>query len=74
MYERNQRLTLLKSPASSNPVDLGWIAVRTHLFFEVGNSGVGSKSSILEAMVNVCGVAVAMPQGYSWAPHPTIGS
>jgi hypothetical protein len=40
----------------------------------VGNSGVGSKSSIPEATVSVCGVAAAMPQGYSWAPHPRIGS
>jgi hypothetical protein len=27
-----------------------------------------------EATVKACGVTVAMPQGYSWAPHPTIGS
>ena len=27
-----------------------------------------------EATVKVCGVAVAMPQGYSWAPPSTSGS
>ncbi len=26
-----------------------------------------------EATVKVCGVAVARPQGHSWAPHPTNG-
>jgi hypothetical protein len=27
-----------------------------------------------EATVNACGVAVAKPQGHSWAPHPLNGS
>jgi hypothetical protein len=27
-----------------------------------------------EATVNACGVAVAMPLGQSWPPHPLIGS
>jgi hypothetical protein len=33
-------LTLLKSPASSNPVDLGWYAVRTNMIC-VGNFEAG---------------------------------
>ena len=35
----------------------------------VGSSIVSGR----EATVKVCGVAVAMPQGYSRAPHPSTG-
>jgi hypothetical protein len=31
-------LTLLKSPASSNPVDLGWYAMRTNMNLVLGTS------------------------------------
>ena len=55
-------LRLLRS-ASSNPVDAGWIAVRTRYVIRAGNSRVGSYVAGLEATVKVYGVAVAMPQG-----------
>ena len=68
MYERNQCLTPLKSPASSNPVDLGWYAVRTNIIGCWELRG-GLRSLASEATVKACGVAVAISQGHSWAPH-----
>ena len=60
-------LKLLKSPASSNPVDLGWSAMRTNTWcWELRG---GFRSLISEATVKACGVAVAISQGHSWAPH-----
>ncbi|WP_217275413.1 hypothetical protein, partial [Nocardia gamkensis] len=57
---------------------------------EPGGSGLGSSAHLhdcvvwgtpgsgdvagREAMVKVCGVAVAMLQGHSWAPTPSKGS
>lgn len=65
----------LSFPPARNPVDLGWIAVRTRpLITGAGNSWAGSEVAGREATVKVCGVAVARSQGYSWPPHPTIGS
>jgi hypothetical protein len=52
--------------ASSNPVDVGWCAVRTRCFGGfgvVGNSRLGLLRSVREAMVKVHGVAMARPQG-----------
>jgi hypothetical protein len=74
VYARNQRS---KAPqeltASSNPVDVGWIAARTRSFM----TGRGTLRPVdiagREATVKVYGVAVAMPQGHSWAPHLSIG-
>jgi hypothetical protein len=65
-------LTLLKSPASSNPVDLGWSAMRTNLFggWELR---CGLRSPASEATVKACGVAVAISQEHSWAPHLPTG-
>jgi hypothetical protein len=62
------------SPAQ-NPVDMGWIAVRT-CPPDVGGEELLGRFQVAgrEATVKVCGVAVAMSQGYSWAPHPMIGS
>jgi hypothetical protein len=65
-------LTPLKSPASSNPVDSGWSAMRTDILgcWEL-RGGFRSLSS--EATVKACGVTVAISQGHSWAPHLPIG-
>jgi len=56
--------------ASSNPVDMGWFAVRTRVaepcgrwFGGVGNSGAGIDCLAREVMVKVYGVAMARPQG-----------
>ena len=65
-------LTLLKSPASSNPVDLGWYAVRTNMIWCWELRG-GLRSLASEATVKACGVAVAISQGHSWAPHLPTG-
>lgn len=51
---------------SSNPVDMGWVAARTHHrcpFFVVGNFRLGSTGLGREVMVKVYGVAMTMPQG-----------
>jgi len=63
----NQWLNPLYQEAGSNLVDMGRSAVR-------GFSTVGKTTRMLvcgadyEATVKACGVAVAMPQGKSWAP------
>jgi len=67
----NQRMNASQEQAtSSNLTDLGWVAVRTRvsgeLLWPVDVAG-------REATVNACGVAVAKPQGHSWAPHPSNG-
>ena len=63
----NQWLNPLKRGTSSNLVDMGWAAVRVDLI-----TGKTTPTSVLiadqEATVNACGVAVARPQGKSWAP------
>ena len=63
---------------------MGWVASRTHLA-EVITSGVAGcgcpggelagrrMSSVREAMVKACGVAMAMVQGHSWVPIPLNG-
>ena len=61
-------------PASSNPVDLGWIAVRTRALITGRELLDRLILPVKEATVNDCGVAVAMPQGQSWPPHPTNGT
>jgi hypothetical protein len=49
---------------SSNPVDVGWAAVRNRpCGLGVGNFWSGLARLGWEAMVKVYGVAVAMPQG-----------
>jgi hypothetical protein len=52
---------------------MGWIAVRTRLLI----TGRGTSGPVdvagREAMVNVCGVVMAIPQGHSWPPHPSTG-
>ena len=67
--EVNQRRKPLKRTTSSNLTDLGWAAVRiVNDFRLLRELGVWLISPDLEATVNACGVAVAMPQGHSWAP------
>ena len=63
----------LKSPASSNSVDMGWPAVRTASLITAAGTWIRLRSLASEATVKVCGVAVAIPQGHSWAPNPSIG-
>jgi hypothetical protein len=71
---RNQRLNASQAnPTSSNLADLGWTAVRTHRRVRWGTLELVDIAS-REATVNVYGVAVAMPQGHSWAPSPSSGS
>ncbi len=67
----NQRMNASQEQAtSSNLIDVGWVAVRTRASGELPwLVDVAGR----EAMVNVCGVAVARPQGHSWAPHPSNG-
>jgi hypothetical protein len=58
---------------SSNLTDMGWVAVRTRAVTR-GRLVVRSMSLNREATVKVCGVAVAKPQGHSWAPNLSSGS
>lgn len=63
---------------------MGWVAPRTYLV-DVTTFGVAGcgwpggelvdrrMSSVWEAMVKVCGVAMAMVQGHSWVPVPSNG-
>ena len=66
----NQRRKPLKRRTSSNLTDLGWAAVRTAttMIRSLRELGVWLMSPDSEATVKACGVAVAMPQGHSWAP------
>jgi hypothetical protein len=55
---------LLEIVTSSNPVDMGWLAVRTVGRNEAGgNSWEGATGWAWEVTVKVYGVAVTMPQG-----------
>jgi hypothetical protein len=48
---------------SSNPVDVGWVAVRTVRRELGGNFQAGATGLVWEVTVKVHGVAVTMPQG-----------
>lgn len=69
----NQWLNPLKRGTSSNLVDMGWAAVRADLM-----NGKATPTSVSnadhEATVKACGVAVARPQGHSWAPILSTGT
>jgi hypothetical protein len=70
VYARNQRLR----PSMGyrlQPGGSGSGAVRTCPRWWVGNSRAGLNLPVREATVKVRGVAVAMPQGPSWAPTAT---
>lgn len=54
----------LEVVTSSNPVDMGWLAVRTAgLVWTGGNSWEGATGLAWEVTVKGYGVAVTMPQG-----------
>ena len=61
------------NPTSSNLTDAGWAAVHTRagVFGELCDRFHVAGP---EATVNVCGVAVAIPQGHSWTPPLSNGS
>ena len=69
-YERNQRLTSLKVAPACRIWWMGrmWRAPSGGWFVLVGELLGGFSEVCREAMVKVYGVAVAMPQGQSWAP------
>ena len=73
-YERNQRFTSLKvSTGLPNLADRAGCGAHPHrwLYWLVGELLGGSRAVRREAMVKVYGVTMAMPQGQSWAPHPS---
>ena len=63
VYVRNRCCYASSSNASSNPVDGGWFAVRTHSLLGVGNSWFGIARWGQEAMVNVYGVTIGDAAG-----------
>ena len=67
MYARNQCQTSLKRPTSSNLTDRGWVAVRTGTGVVLETPAPVDVAG-REATGKACGVAVAIPQGHSWAP------
>jgi hypothetical protein len=73
VYEcRNQWWNPLKTSTGSNLADMGRIA----LHVQVRSAWATPKPGVQaggEAMGKVCGVPMAMLQGKSWAPHPSIG-
>lgn len=58
---------------SSNLTDMGWVAVHTRTM-AYGKLPGRLISLTREATVKVYGVAVAKPQGHSWAPNLLKGS
>lgn len=70
--------SVLSRPLSFPPAQTRWIwaGLRCVLVpVSVGEKLLGRfQIAGREATVKACGVTVARPQGYSWAPHPTIGS
>ena len=64
----NQCLNPLKCGTSSNLVDMGWAAVRVVPSFTWDTTPTSVFDADHEATVKACGVAVARPQGKSWAP------
>jgi len=68
----NQWLNPLKADTGSNLVDVGRIAA--HAVGDGCRRGLRSRRNAVggEAARKVCGVLVAMLQGKSWAPIPSI--
>ena len=73
MYARNQCQTSLKSTTSSNLTDPGWAAVRTGTGMVLETPAPVNVAG-REATGKDCGVAVAIPQGHSWAPPLSNGT
>jgi hypothetical protein len=68
-YARNQREYVLRKVNRLKSGGYGLGAVRTcSVANGTGNFWAGLRMSVREATVTCCGVAVAMPQGQSWAP------
>ena len=63
VHVRNRCRYASSGNASSNPVDVGWLAVQTRPSCRAGNSWSGVALWDREVTVKVYGVAVAMPQG-----------
>ena len=77
VYVRNRCREAASSSTSSNPMDLGWCAVRTHpvvvtsqVASGVGNCQDGGMCRAWQVVVKVYGVATTRPQGQSRAPRP----
>jgi len=70
VYVRNQRRNAPQVATSSNLADLGWAAVHARRVL-VGDFWAGIDVAGREATLKCCGVGVARPQGYSWAPTPS---
>ena len=73
VYVRNQRLKPLKCAHQLEPGGSG-LGGGACPVLVAGNSLAVFMSSVREATRKVCGVLVAMPQGYSWTPPPSSGS
>lgn len=68
-YARNQRHYVPRKVNRLKSGGYGPGAVRTcSVSNGAGNFRAGLRMSVWEATVTCCGVAVAMPQGQSWAP------
>jgi len=67
---RNQRFTSLNEP----PAQIWWIRAGSGAHPYQPGGGTPGRSFVAdpEAMGKVCGVPMAMPQGHSWAPNPSI--
>ena len=71
---RNQRVKPLKKSTGSNLADVGRRAVHARAPFWGGRATpVPFEDVGREATRKHCGVLVAMLQGQSWAPTPSIG-
>ena len=71
---RNQRVKPLKRYAGSNLADVGWSAVHARPPSQGGRATPEPFEVVgREATRKNCGVLVAMLQGQSWAPTPSIG-
>ena len=74
MYARNQRVKPLKRFTGSNLADVGRRAVHARSAFQGERATPEPFEDVgREATRKNCGVLVAMLQGQSWAPTPSIG-
>jgi len=69
----NQRMNASQERTTSSKSDGYGLGCGAHLH-EVRRTPWSIDIVDREATVNACGVAVAKPQGQSWAPHPLNGS
>jgi len=71
---RNQRLNAPKEQTTSSKSGGHGLGCNAHLRGNVRGAPLSVDVAGREAMVNACGVAMAMLQGHSWAPTPSNGS